>query len=365
MIDVLIIGAGPAGLSAGIYTARAGLSVVLLEELVPGGQLASIDKLENYPGFADGINGFDAALALRSQAERFGARIVSDKAVGIQVGAGADDLVGSVLKVVNAVGGPNAGAGADGAVGAGSTACEGGGVGGAGIGGDVLAGVSNPADAAAPFAVKGAQGTYEARSIIVATGAKPVPLPVDGAEALVGKGVSYCATCDGNFFRGKAVAVVGGGDSACADAVYLSRVASEVHLIHRRDVLRANPWYAQQLEQLPNLTIHWDTVVTGIDQTEGRLSGLELENVKSHEASSLPVEGLFVAIGTRPETGWLEGTVALDANGYIVAQQGGATSQPGIFAAGDVRTTPLRQVVTAVADGALAAESAAAFLAAQ
>ncbi len=305
MIDVLIIGAGPAGLSAGIYAARAGLSVVLLEELVPGGQLASIDKLENYPGFADGINGFDAALALRSQAERFGARIVSDRAVGIEVGA------------------------------------------------------------ATSFTVKGAQGTYEARSVIVATGAKPVPLPVDGAEALVGKGVSYCATCDGNFFRGKAVAVVGGGDSACADAVYLSRVASEVHLIHRRDALRANPWYAQQLEQLPNLTIHWDTVVTGVNQTEGRLSGLELENVQSHEASTLPVEGLFVAIGTRPETAWLEGCVDLDVSGYIVAGQGGATSQPGIFAAGDVRTTPLRQVVTAVADGALAAESAATFLSAQ
>ncbi len=315
MIDVLIIGAGPAGLSAGIYAARAGLSTVLLEELSAGGQLASIDSLENYPGFPQGINGFDAALALRAQAERFGARIVSDKAAGIQIGAGASP--------------------------------------------------EPSASSVAPFTVKGTQGSYEARSVVVATGAKPVPLPVEGSEALVGKGVSYCATCDGNFFRGKAVAVVGGGDSACADAVYLSRVASEVHLIHRRSQLRANPWYAQQLQQLPNLTMHWDSVVAGVSQTEGRLSGVVLENVRSHEQSNLSAQGLFVAIGTRPETAWLEGVVSLDANGYIVAQQGGATSQPGIFAAGDGRTTPLRQVVTAVADGALAAESAAAFLAAK
>ncbi len=306
MIDVLIVGAGPAGLSAGIYAARAGLSTVLLEELSAGGQLASIDKLENYPGFAEGISGFDAALALRSQAERFGARILSDKAVGIEAPA-----------------------------------------------------------AGRPFKVRGLQEAYQAKTVVVATGAKPTQLSVGGAEGLVGKGVSYCATCDGNFFRGKAVAVVGGGDSACADAVYLSRVASQVHLIHRRDVLRANPWYAQQLQQLPNLSIHWDSVVTGISQTEGRLSGLVLEDVRSHAATNLPVDGLFVAIGTRPETGWLEGFVELDANGYIVARQGGATSQPGIFAAGDVRTTPLRQVVTAAADGALAAESAAAFLAAR
>ncbi len=306
MIDVLIVGAGPAGLSAGIYAARAGLSTVLLEELSAGGQLASIDKLENYPGFAEGVNGFDAALALRSQAERFGARIVSDKAVAVEAPA-----------------------------------------------------------AGQPFTVRGLQESYQAKTVIVATGAKPAPLPVEGAEGLVGKGVSYCATCDGNFFRGKDVAVVGGGDSACADAVYLSRVASRVHLIHRRDALRANPWYAQQLQQLPNLSIHWDSVVTGISQTEGRLSGLVLENVNTHDATNLPVEGLFVAIGTRPETAWLEGVVDLDKNGYVVAEQGGATSCLGIFAAGDVRTTPLRQVVTAVADGALAAESAAAFLAAR
>ena len=314
MIDVLIIGAGPAGLSAGIYAARAGLSVVLLEELSVGGQLASIDSLENYPGFPQGINGFDAALALRAQAERFGARIVSDKATGIQVGSG---------------GSPEPFAGP-----------------------------------AALFTVKGVQGSYEVKTVIIATGAKPVPLPVEGAEALVGKGVSYCATCDGNFFSNKEVAVVGGGDSACADAVYLSRVASQVHLIHRRSELRANPWYAQQLNQLPNLTMHWETVVAGVAQTEGRLSDVVLENVRLHERSRLPVDGLFVAIGTRPETAWLASVVELDANGYIVAQQGGATSQPGIFVAGDVRTTPLRQVVTAVADGALAAESAAAFLAA-
>ena len=204
-IDVLIVGAGPAGLSAGIYAARAGLSTVILEEAAAGGQLASIDNLENYPGFAEGINGFEAAFSLKSQAERFGAQIVNDKAVSIE-----DASTGS---------------------------------------GKVR------------FAVLGQQGSYSAKSVIVATGAKPTPLPVPGAEALVGKGISYCATCDGNFFRGKDVVVVGGGDSAVADAVYLSRIAATVHLVHRRDELRASPWNVRRLEGLSNLVFHWSCTV--------------------------------------------------------------------------------------------------------
>lgn len=306
-IDVLIVGAGPAGLSAGIYAARAGLSTVILEEAAAGGQLASIDNLENYPGFAEGINGFEAAFSLKSQAERFGARIVNDKAVSIE-----DASTGS---------------------------------------GKVR------------FAVLGQQSSYSAKSVIVATGAKPTPLPVPGAEALVGKGISYCATCDGNFFRGKDVVVVGGGDSAVADAVYLSRIAATVHLVHRRDELRASPWNVRRLEGLSNLVFHWSCTVEEVVQHEGRVCGVRLRNVHEKSAQDVAAQGVFVAIGTRPDTAWLGGMVSLDASGYIEAREGGASSVPGIFAAGDVRTTPLRQVVTAVSDGALAAEAAASFLA--
>ena len=306
-IDVLVVGAGPAGLAAGIYASRAGLKTVVLEEAGVGGQLASIDDLENYPGFAEGVNGFDIALSLKEQAERFGARIVSDRAVGLSQETAASDAAG--------------------------------------------------------FAVRGLQDTYRTRSIVVATGAKPVALPVVGAEELVGKGVSYCATCDGNFFRGKDVAVVGGGDSAAADAVYLSRIARTVHLVHRRDELRASPWYAKRLQGLDNLFIHWNSVIDAVCQRGGRVSGMLFKDTETDQKAELPVQGIFVAIGTKPDTAWLSDVVELDSAGYVVAREGGATSMPGIFAAGDVRTTPLRQVVTAVSDGALAAESAASFLA--
>ena len=247
------------------------------------------------------------AYSLQAQAERFGAVIESDKAVGISVNEG------------------NSGN--------------------------------------SRFVVQGMQDSYSARSVIIATGAKPVSLPVDGADALVGKGVSYCATCDGNFFRNKDVIVVGGGDSAVADVVYLSRVVQSVHLVHRREALRASPWYARQLEGIGNLVTHWNCVVSDVLQEEGRVSGVQLNNVLTGETSTIRAQGVFVAIGTRPDTKWLSGIVELDESGYLVADEGGTTSVPGLFAAGDVRTTPLRQVVTAVSDGALAAEAAASFLA--
>ncbi|MDO5335046.1 MAG: FAD-dependent oxidoreductase [Coriobacteriia bacterium] len=315
MYDLGIVGAGPAGLAAAIYAGRAGLSTLVIEELVPGGQLASIDLLENYPGFASGINGFELAFSLREQAEHFGARFVSDRIVGLS-------------------GGP-AGAGPD----------------------------SADSNLRSPFVLQGQVATYEVASVIIATGAKPVPLDVSGAVDLVGRGVSYCATCDGNFFRDKRVAVVGGGDSACADVLYLARVAKEVHLIHRRDALRASPWYQERLNGLENLTIHWDSVVDSVRTSDARLSGVCLRDLLTGESRLLDLEGLFVAIGTRPDTAWLPSDLSRDAAGYLVADEGGATSLPGVFAAGDVRTSPLRQVVTAVSDGALAAESAAGFLA--
>jgi thioredoxin reductase (NADPH) len=178
----------------------------------------------------------------------------------------------------------------------------------------------------------------------------------------VGKGISYCATCDGNFFRNKDVVVVGGGDSAVADVVYLCRIAQTVHLVHRREELKASPWYAKQLKGIENLVVHWNCIVSDVLQEEGRVSGARLKNDLTGETSTIRAQGIFVAIGTRPDAAWLEGIVELDESGYIIADEGGATSVPGLFAAGDVRTTPLRQVVTAVSDGALAAEAAASFL---
>lgn len=306
MVDVAIIGAGPAGLSAGIYAARAGLEAVIFEAAVVGGQLTSIDSLENYPGFPEGINGFDAAYALRTQAERFGARIVSAEVVGLAAGE---------------------------------------------------------RDGRAVFTLGMSDGAYEAASVIIATGARPRELDLPGVQKLAGHGVSYCATCDGNFFRGRDVAVVGGGDTACADTVYLSRIANSVHLVHRRHELRAAPWYAAKLVGIPNLVKHFGATVSAVSEEGGMVSGIQLEDVATGDHIELPVQALFVAIGTEPTTGWLDDVVERDAAGHVCVHDEVYTSMPGIFAAGDVRTTPLRQVITAASDGALAAEAAAEFLA--
>ena len=307
MIDVAIVGAGPAGLAAGVYAARAGLNTVLFEALMVGGQLTSIDHLENYPGFAQGVNGFEIAFSMREQVERFGAAIVSERVEQIQPTVDDD---------------------------------------------------GNPI-----FVLKTAGGEYETKTVILAIGAKPRQLPVEGIEELVGRGVSYCATCDGNFFRDKTTVIVGGGDTACADAVYLSRIVKEVHVIHRRDTLRASAWYAQQLNSLENVIVHWNSKVVGVHEQDGKLDSVTLENVKDGSTSVLAADGLFIAVGTEPDTAWLSDVVELDPSGYVVTYNEGATPTPGIFAAGDTRTTPLRQVVTAVSDGALAAEAAAKYLA--
>lgn len=301
MYDVAVIGAGPAGLAAAIYAARAGLSVVVLEGSTPGGQLSSIDLVENYPGFERGVHGFELASSLLDQAQRFGALVVYDRVVA----------------------------------------------------------VSPTKDSS--FTLKGSSDSYAARSVILASGSKPVSLPVEGTDDLVGHGVSYCATCDGNFFKGKRVMVVGGGDAACTDAVYLSRIASEVHLVHRRDSLRAAPWNVARLKALPNLQVHWNSEVAGLEKEEGRLSGVVLLDLLTGREVSLPVGGLFVAIGGQPDTDWISGLVECDDKGYVQSS-GPKTSFPGVFVAGDVRTSPLRQVVTAVSDGALAAEAAAEYL---
>ena len=300
VIDV--IGAGPAGLTAGLYAARAGLEAVLFERIAPGGQLAQTEHMENYPGFPDGSNGFELAFAMKQHADRFGVNHVGEE-------------VSSVDFTQN------------------------------------------------PKVLRTAFGEYRAKSVIIATGARPRKLGLDLEEELQGRGVSYCATCDGSFFRGKSVMVVGGGNTAAADAIYLSRICEKVYLVHRRDKLRATAIYHKRLEDLPNVEFVWNAVPRKLVADEGALAGVRIEMLETGEERDIAVNGLFVAVGTEPNTEFLDDALTLDETGYIVADETGTTEVPGVYAAGDVRTKALRQVVTAVADGALCAEEAAEYLA--
>lgn len=297
MYDLIILGAGPAGLTAGIYAARGGLNAVIVESKAVGGQAALTAEIENYPGFAS-VSGYELVSLMQAQCEALGVSFVFDAPVALA-------LEGDVKRVDTAY-----------------------------------------------------SGTLEARAVILATGALPRTLGIERESELMGGGVSYCATCDGAFFRGKPVAVVGGGNTAVEDALYLEKFASEVYLIHRRDALRADAILADRVKN-SGVHIVWDSVVTALDGDK-KLQSVTLKNVKSGDTSSLAVNGLFVAVGQKPATEGLTG-VELDG-GYIVTDSEMRTSLPGVFAAGDVRKKTLRQVVTAVADGAVAAESAIKFL---
>ena len=297
MYDVIILGAGPAGLTAGIYAARGGLNAVIVESKAVGGQAALTAEIENYPGF-ESVSGFELVSLMQAQCERLGVAFVYDNPVNVS-------LDGNIKSVETAY-----------------------------------------------------SGVLEARAVIIATGAMPRTLGLPRESALMGGGVSYCATCDGAFFKGKAVAVVGGGNTAAEDALYLEKFASSVTLIHRRDALRADAILAKRIAE-STVKVAWDSVVTQLNG-ENKLSSVTLKNVKTGELSDLPVSGLFVAVGQTPATEGLKG-VELDG-GYIVTDEEMRTSLPGVFAAGDVRKKTLRQVVTATADGAIAAESAIKFL---
>lgn len=297
MYDLIILGAGPAGLTAGIYAARGGLNAVIVESKAVGGQAALTAEIENYPGFAS-VSGYELVSLMQAQCEALGVSFVFDAPVALA-------LEGDVKRVDTAY-----------------------------------------------------SGTLEARAVILATGALPRTLGIERESELMGGGVSYCATCDGAFFRGKPVAVVGGGNTAVEDALYLEKFASEVYLIHRRDALRADAILADRVKK-SGVHIVWDSVVTALDGDK-KLQSVTLKNVKSGATSSLAVNGLFVAVGQKPATEGLTG-VELDG-GYIVTDSEMRTSLPGVFAAGDVRKKTLRQVVTAAADGAVAAESAIKFL---
>lgn len=297
MYDLIILGAGPAGLTAGIYAARGGLNAVIVESKAVGGQAALTAEIENYPGFAS-VSGYELVSLMQAQCEALGVSFVFDAPVALA-------LEGDVKRVDTAY-----------------------------------------------------SGTLEARAVILATGALPRTLGIERESELMGGGVSYCATCDGAFFRGKPVAVVGGGNTAVEDALYLEKFASEVYLIHRRDALRADAILADRVKN-SGVHIVWDSVVTALEGNK-KLQSVTLKNVKSGDTSSLAVNGLFVAVGQKPATEGLTG-VELDG-GYIVTDSEMRTSLPGVFAAGDVRKKTLRQVVTAAADGAVAAESAIKFL---
>lgn len=302
VIDVAVIGAGPAGLTAGLYAARAGLDVVLFERISPGGQLAQTEHMENYPGFPEGTNGFELAFAMKQQADHFGTRNIGEEVTGVDF-------------------------------------------------------TQNPKVLTTAF------GTYRAKSVIIATGARPRKLGLPLEEELQGRGVSYCATCDGNFFRDKEVMVVGGGNTAVGDAIYLARICKKVYLVHRRDKLRATAIYHKRLEDLPNLEFVWNAVPRKLVADEGALAGVQVEILTTGEMRDIPVSGLFVAVGTQPNTEFLDGALTLDETGYLIADETGQTDVPGVYAAGDVRRKGLRQVVTAVADGAVTAEEAAEYLA--
>lgn len=301
--DLAVIGAGPAGLAAGLYAARAGLNVVVFERISPGGQLAQTERIENYPGFANGTGGFELAWSMKEQADNFGVRTISEEVTSVDFSKSPKDLVAAF-------------------------------------------------------------GAYAARAVVVASGARPKKLGLAREDELSGRGVSYCATCDGNFFRGKTVAVVGGGNTAAADALYLARICEKVYLVHRRDSLRATAVYHDRLAALSNVEFVWNSEVRALGEAEGALSGIAVENVETGERRTLDVAGLFVAIGTVPNTEFLGGALETDDSGYIVAGETGKTNVSGVYAAGDVRTKFLRQVVTAVSDGATCAEQAAEYLAA-
>ncbi len=299
--DMIVIGGGPAGYTAALYAARSGLSVLVLEKLSAGGQMALTEQIDNYPGFESGIDGFTLGEKMQQSAERFGA-------------------VTELAEVYKAS----------------------------------LSGRVKTLDTS--------EGVFQSHTVVVATGASPRPLGVPGEDALVGKGVHYCAACDGAPYRGKTVAVVGGGNSAAADALLLSRVAKKVILVHRRDTLRATKIYHEPLAQAENVEFRWNSTVSALLSGD-RLTGVRLRDTVTGEESVVDCDGVFVSVGRQPATALAAGQLSLDKSGYIVAGETTETSVPGVYAVGDVRTKPLRQVVTAVADGAVAVHMAEKYIA--
>lgn len=299
--DMVIVGGGPGGYTAALYAARAGLRTLVLEKLSAGGQMALTRQVDNYPGFVEGVDGYELAGQMQRQAERFGAKTRYAQVEEVDL-------------------------------------------------------------AANPKVIKTSEGTFYGKTVVLAMGANPRELGLPEEKELVGRGVAYCAACDGMAFKGKTVVVVGGGNSAAADALLLSRIAKKVILVHRRDTLRATQVYHEPLMKAENVEFRWNSVVTQLLAGD-RLTGVRLRDVKTGEETDIAADGVFVSVGRVPATELVAGQVELDRSGYIVAGESTETAIPGVYAAGDVRTKLVRQVVTAVADGAVAVHMAEEFLA--
>lgn len=299
--DMIIIGGGPAGYTAALYGARAGLSVVLIEKMTIGGQMTETGDIDNYPGFDQGIDGITLGMRMQAGAERFGAETVYDEVVSIR-------LDGEIKEIGTAF-----------------------------------------------------SGAISGKTVVIATGAGPRRLELQGEDDLVGQGIHYCAHCDGRFYKGKTVAVVGGGNTAVGDALYLANLAEKVYLIHRRDTFRASAVLADSLSHKENIELVLSAAPSGLI-TDGGFSGVKVTLSDGLERD-ISCDGLFVSIGRVPSTSLFDGVLRLDEGGYVIAGEDTKTSVPGVFAAGDVRTKAMRQVITAAADGAIAAHEAGEYLA--
>ena len=299
--DTIIIGGGPAGYTAALYAARAGLDTLVVEKMGPGGQMALTDIIDNYPGFDEGIDGISLGMKMQAGAERFGAQTVYAEVLSVSF----DEKIKRIVTT---------------------------------------------------------DGELFARTVIIATGADPRKLGIEGEDSLLGRGLHYCAHCDGRFYKDKTVMVVGGGNSAASDALYLSHLAKKVIVVHRRDSLRATKIYHEPLMKADNIEFMWDSAVEQYI-VDGKLVGAMVKNLKSGELCDVYFDGLFVSIGRKPSTALFASVLRLDGAGYIVAGEDTRTSVDGVFAAGDVRTKTLRQVVTAVSDGAVAADGAEQYIA--
>lgn len=299
--DMIIIGGGPGGYTAALYAARAGLDVIVLEKLSAGGQMALTSQIDNYPGFEDGIDGFTLGEKMQAGAEKFGAKTEYAEVFSVD------------LKSI-------------------------------------------------PKVVETSEGTFYGHTVVLATGASPRDLGVSGEKELVGRGVHYCSACDGMFYKGKTVVIVGGGNTAAADAFVLSRIAKKVILVHRRDTLRATKVYHDPLMRAENVDFRWNSTVSEFI-SDGKVTDVKIKDVNNGEESVINCDGVFISVGRKPATELVKDQLELDSGGYVIADESTKTNIPGVYAVGDVRIKKVRQIVTAVADGAVAAHEAEEYLA--